>query len=247
MDDTYLAKCQEIIGYEFSNLDLLRQALTHSSAAPTRADSNERMEFLGDAVMGLVICEEIYTTNPDLAEGDMTKIKSAVVSRQTCAGISDRTGMTDLLVLGKGVRSSRDMPGSLRAAVLEAVIGAVYLDGGFEVARTFILKVMRPDLDQATGCRHQRNYKSLLQQYSQRELNITPQYDVLDEKGPEHSKCFEVAARLGNRVFTGAWANSKKEAEQKAALSALQELGVLGKEEPPPEFEPDDPAAGQEA
>jgi len=236
VDEQKLAKCQEIIGYRFSDHDLLRQALTHASAASSRAASNERMEFLGDAVLGMIICEEVYRREPELLEGEMTKIKSSVVSRRTCAKIAGACGLTELLYVGKGVGSPAKAPGSVAAAAFESVIGAVFLDGGIESARKFILEKMNSAIETALVCTHQRNYKSLLQQYAQRRWNSTPQYDVLDEKGPEHAKCFEVAACLNGRRFPSTWANSKKEAEQKAALVALRTLGVLDEVTDSPEM-----------
>lgn len=227
MDPANLERCQEIIGYQFRQVQLLQQALTHSSACSARTDSNERMEFLGDAVLGLVICQEIFSREGDLPEGEMTKIKSAVVSRETCAAVSNECGLTNMLILGKGITLSSQLPSSLAAALLESVIGAMYLDGGLEVARQFILKQMGPPMAQAMASEHQHNFKSLLQQYAQRKFGDTPQYDLLDEKGPEHAKCFEMAVRLNGRQFASAWGNSKKQAEQKAALAALVELGTV--------------------
>jgi len=219
--------CQQVIGYEFSDPQLLRLSLTHASAAPTRTDSNERLEFLGDAVLGMVICQEIYQRDESLLEGQMTKIKSSVVSRQTCAQVADEIGLTGLLVVGRGFDSLAALPASLGAAVFEAVIGAILLDGGLAPAREFILDKMDEALDAAMQSEHQRNYKSLLQQYSQRQWNITPSYDLLDEKGPEHAKCFEMAVRVNGRKFASAWGNSKKQAEQRAARTALAELGLI--------------------
>lgn len=220
-----LERCQAAIGYRFNQPALLEQSLTHSSSAATRLASNERMEFLGDAVLGMVVCQEIFTLAPEMPEGDMTKIKSTVVSRQTCAEAAIRLGLDEMLVLGKGVAGRATLPPSLAAAVLESVIGAIYLDGGLEPAKKFILEQMSAPIGEAMASQHQCNYKSLLQQYAQRELNATPQYDVIDEKGPEHSKCFEIAVRVHGRQFASAWGASKKEAEQKAALTALRELG----------------------
>jgi ribonuclease-3 len=231
--DSELERCQELISYRFQDPSLLSQALLHASAADSRSQSNERMEFLGDAVLGLVICQELYRRAPDLPEGELTKIKSSVVSRQTCAQVSDEHGITGMLRLGKGISASSVLPTSLGAAALEAVIGAIYLDGGLEPAREFILKRMGPAIDAAMASRHQRNYKSLLQQHAQRCWNVTPQYEVLDEKGPEHAKCFEVAVRLNGRRHASAWGGSKKQAEQLAALAALHELGLA----PPSEIE----------
>ena len=227
MDEVIISRCQDILGHQFQNPQLLWQALTHASAAATRGASNERMEFLGDAVLGLVICERIYTSHPSFQEGEMTKIKSNVVSRNTCAKVTREAGLMEMLSLGKGVGSSTALPSSLAACTLEALIGAVYLDGGLEPARRFIVAQMDKYIEAAAKCQHQKNFKSLLQQYAQREIGCTPQYDVLDEKGPEHAKCFEVAVRLGKRQFPTAWGNCKRLAEQKAALVALRELGVL--------------------
>jgi ribonuclease-3 len=206
---------------------MLRQALMHASAAPSRVSSNERLEFLGDAVLGMVICEEIYRRAPHMLEGEMTRVKSSVVSRQTCWEVARDGGMIEMLSLGKGVGPPESLPGSVGAAGFEALVGAIYLDGGLAAARSFILERMDEAIESAMSSGHQRNYKSLLQQYAQRRWNATPQYDLLDEKGPEHSKCFEVAASVNGRRFPGAWGNSKKQAEQKAALEALRALGVL--------------------
>ncbi len=231
MKDSVLAKCQEIISYRFNDVELLRQSLTHASAAANHSASNERLEFLGDAVLGLVICQEAFVRNPDLAEGQMTKIKSSVVSRQTCAIVAGELGIDDMLHLGKGIASSRRIPTSISAAVFESVIGAIYLDGGLEAAQKFIIDAMSDQIDQATSSEHQSNYKSLLQQHIQQDVNTTPRYDLVDEKGPDHSKCFEVAVRVNGKQYPSAWGNTKKQAEQKAALAALLELGILTEDE----------------
>jgi ribonuclease-3 len=222
-----LQQCQEIIGYRFSAPALLSQALTHSSVAPSRQESNERLEFLGDAVLAIVVCHELYDHVDDLTEGEMTKIKSAVVSRQTCAEVAHETGVCEQLFLGKGVSQRGGLPVSVAGAVFEAIIGAVYLDGGLAPARDFILCHLRPHIAKALANEHQYNYKSMLQQYVQRQWADTPQYHVLDEKGPEHSKCFEVAVSIGGEHFPSAWGMTKKQAEQEAACLALTELGQV--------------------
>ena len=224
---TVLAECQDRIVYQFNDIDHLRKALHHASSAAHRRDSNERMEFLGDAVLGLVICEALYDRLPDALEGEMTKIKSAVVSRRTCAHVARTLNLTAGLILGQGMDHGENLPTSLAAGTLEAVIAAVYLDGGFEPAREFILRHMGDELNRATQSQHQFNHKSQLQQYAQRVLNATPLYELLDEKGPDHSKCFEVAVTIGGRQFPSAWGPNKKEAEQKAAQMALVTLGEL--------------------
>ncbi len=222
-----LSACEARLEYHFRNSDLLRSALTHSSSATVRADSNERMEFLGDAVLGLVVCHELYDRLPAAMEGDLTKIKSAVVSRRICARVAERLRLTDSLILGQGMDLGDPLPRSLAAATLEAVIAAIFLDGGLDPARTFILANMGSELDAACASQHQFNYKSQLQQYAQRELGGSPQYEVLDEKGPDHAKCFEVAVIVRGRQLSVAWGPSKKEAEQIAALRALRAAGLI--------------------
>lgn len=215
-----------VLGYHFQNAALLTEALTHASSAGHRLQSNERMEFLGDAILGYVVCEYLYKHFPDLLEGELTKIKSAVVSRRVCAEISHQINLADMLNLGKGMAGRPGLPGSVAAAVLEAIIAAIYLDGGMEPARDFILRQMVPFIEEAASSAHQQNFKSVLQQYAQKHLPTNPSYVLLDEKGPDHAKCFEVCVEIDGRRFSSAWANAKKEAEQKAALLALNELGI---------------------
>ena len=222
-----ITQCQELLGYQFSNPEILARALTHSSVAHSRQDSNERMEFLGDAVLALVVCHELYEHRDELTEGEMTKVKSAVVSRSTCAIIAQEIGICDQLFLGKGMSRRSELPLSVAAAVFESIIGAIYLDGGLEPAKDFILHHMRPHMAEALANEHQQNYKSMLQQYAQRRLALTPEYQLLDEKGPDHSKCFEVAVVIDDRHFPSAWGMTKKQAEQGAAHLALAELGLL--------------------
>src|SRR5881398_1990775 len=136
-----LEECQVAIGYRFRQPELLRGALTHASGANTRLASNERMEFLGDAILGLVTCEQLYLRFPDYQEGDLTKIKSVVVSRRTCARFSRQFNLGDFLFLGKGMHLHHSsVPASLLADVYESLVAAIYLDGGLEAARSFILR-----------------------------------------------------------------------------------------------------------
>ena len=216
-----LEECQNAIGYRFRQIDLLRAALTHTSGAQTRLASNERLEFLGDAVLGLVTCEQLFQRFPEYQEGDLTKIKSAVVSRRTCARISRMLNLGDFLFLGKGMHIHDAMPANLLADVFESLVGAVYLDGGLDPAKEFILKYLMPEIEEVAEGEHAGNFKSLLQQVAQREFNATPQYLLLDENGPDHSKCFKIAAVIGRHTYPGAWGRNKKDAEQRAAMNAL--------------------------
>src|SRR3954465_7420047 len=221
---TVLEDCQETIGYRFQKPELLRAALTHTSGANTRLGSNERLEFLGDAVLGLVTCEQLYLRFPDYQEGDLTKVKSVVVSRRTCARFSRALGLGEFLFLGKGMNGHAVVPASLLADVYESLVAAIYLDGGLGEARTFILRQLGPEIEAVAEEAHAGNFKSVLQQVAQREFNATPQYVLLDEKGPDHSKCFKIAAVIGRHTYAGAWGRNKKEAEQRAAMNALAQV-----------------------
>jgi ribonuclease III len=224
-------RAEKILGHRFKNHQLLKEALTHASIADRRLESNERMEFLGDAVLDLIICEALYLKFPEYQEGDLTKVKSAVVSRRTCAEVANETGLTDLLIIGKGISSRNALPSSLAAAVYESIVAAIYLDGGFEVVKQYVLRTMTAKLEEISSNSHQQNFKAVLQQHSQKMLGGAPMYELLDEKGPDHSKCFEVCVTVGGRRFSSAWGPNKKMAEQKAALLALEDLGVFAPRE----------------
>ncbi len=221
---TRLERCERRIGYVFRDKELLREALTHASCAEHRLASNERLEFLGDAILGAIVCELLFRRYPQYQEGDLTKIKSVVVSRQSCAKISEALGLQEFLIVGKGVSASPSIPLSLLADVFESLIGAVHLDGGSDAAKRFIEGVMGPEIELAAVGELGGNFKSLLQQVAQREFASTPSYDLLDEKGPAHRKCFKVAAQIAGARYQPAWGRNKKEAEQRAACNALAEI-----------------------
>ena len=153
--------------------------------------------------------------------------------------------MGSLLNVGKGIGGKPGIPPSVAAAVLESMIAAIYLDGGIEVVRTFILRQFEPHIRIAAASSHQQNFKSLLQQHAQRNMPTNPMYMLLDEKGPDHAKCFEVCVEIDGRRFPSAWANSKKEAEQKAALLALADLGVVTIDGEQITVTPEPPASNQ--
>ena len=224
---TLLEAIQRAIGHTFANPALLERALTHASVADSRVESNERLEFLGDAILGAIVCHRIYERFPRLLEGEMTKIKSAAVSRKACSEIARDLGLIDHLALGKGMQVHGRLPPSLAAAALEAVIAAVYLDAGYQATRAMLLPMVDPIIDRAATSGHHENFKSVLQQYAQQQLNATPCYRVLDEQGPDHAKCFQIAVQLNGHTHEAVWGHSKKMAEQRAALAALKELGIL--------------------
>ena len=229
MKAEFAEQLEKKLQYSFSNRALLKKALTHSSSSAQKLDSNERLEFLGDSILGLVICQALFEKFPSYLEGDLTKIKSKLVSRKTCSLISGILDLDAVLNIGPGMEKSRALKGSVAAATLEAVIAAVYLDGGFDAAKEFILRFFGPLINQADAAQHQENYKSLLQQYSQQNLNHSVSYEILDEKGPDHNKCFECAVVIDKKRYPSAWGNTKKEAQQMAAYNALVELDVIKK------------------
>jgi ribonuclease-3 len=223
-----LESVERILGYQFQDQALLRCALTHASSASHRLRSNERLEFLGDAILGRIVCEEIYHRYPNRLEGELTQIKSAVVSRKTCAEVSKELGLIDYLFLGKGMSPRGQLPDSLAAGVLEALIAAMYLDcRDVEQVRRWVLEQIGECIEQAAQGNHYQNYKSQLQQHAQQYISCTPTYELLDEQGPDHHKCFEVCVEINGRRFASAWGPSKKEAEQKAAHNAIRELDLL--------------------
>jgi ribonuclease-3 len=222
--ESKISLCEDVLQYRFRDRRLLELALTHASVARTRIESNERLEFLGDAILGGIICEALYHRFPEDPEGELTRIKSSLVSRNTCARVAEQLGLSEFLILGKGLLTHQQIPSSILAGVFESVVAAVYLDGGHEAVGAFVERAMAPVLDLEAEPRLSRNYKSLLQQMSQKQFGSTPLYQVLDEKGPDHSKCFKISAAIGPQAYPAAWGASKKEAEQRAALNALCEI-----------------------
>ena len=247
-DEQLLEECERIVSHKFKDRTLLVTALTHASIADSRLLSNERLEFLGDAVLGMIVCSYLFHTYPNLLEGDMTKIKSAAVSRRTCAKIATELGLDRLLSLGKGMKTRSALPSSLSAAVLESVMGALYLDAGLEKVQQFLMPNLTRHIHDAAESGHQQNFKSVLQQHAQQKLASQPTYVLVDESGPDHAKSFQVCVDVSGQRFPSAWSTSKKQAEQLAALAALEELGLIARGEggravvveEPPESEPVD-------
>jgi len=218
--EAIVEKCERRLAYIFADKEIIIRSLTHSSGAETHCDSNERMEFLGDAILGYVVCEFLFMKFPEYDEGELTKIKSAAVSRDCCYKIAKQIGLDTCLITGKGF-SYQKLPSSLLANALEAVIAAVYLDGGMEVVKRFIIKHFEPEIEKLTQDIGAENFKSTLQQKGQKLFNGIPNYILLDEKGPDHCKCFKIEVRIHQQRFPSAWGTTKKEAEQRAAENAL--------------------------
>ena len=227
-----VAECQRRIQYTFRDPSLLLAAVTHASGAHHRLASNERLEFLGDSILGFVICEHLYRLFPESLEGDLTRIKSVVVSRETCGRISEQLNLADFLIVGKGLAINKPVPISVLSDLFESLVAAVYLDGGIEPARALVERLLAPEVASVASGVQGANHKSVLQQLSQRDFGVTPTYEVIEESGPDHSKNFQVSAFIGPRSYSPAWGRNKKEAEQRAALKALEELCPVAKPAP---------------
>lgn len=216
--------CEEMLGYHFQNKTLISEAITHSSYAEKRVNSYERLEFLGDSILGFTVCEYLFHRYPTWLEGDLTKVKSNVVSRTTCTRIGLEMGIDRILVVGKGVGTLGRVPASLVANAFESIVGAIYLDGGIEAVRDFLMPLIETHVDEAVAGRLEINYKSELQQYSQKRFSVPPNYRVVDDRGPDHQKEFLIAAVVHKQSFSPAWGSNKKEAEQRSAANALAEI-----------------------
>ena len=158
MDKKNLQQIESVIDYHFSDVDLLNEAFTHSSFADNRLESNERLEFLGDAVLDLVICQSLFERFSDYLEGDLTKIKSMLVSRVTCAKLANEMKLNEFIKVGKGMEANDSISKSVAAGVFESVIGAIYLDGGLDVTREFIRRVFDSLVTEADAEQHQNNF-----------------------------------------------------------------------------------------
>ena len=215
------------IGITFKNKDLLKQAFTHRSYinenAGTNFSHNERLEFLGDAVLELVVTDFLYKKYPNYTEGELTALRSALVNAITISSVASKIEMDDYLLLSKG--ESKDK-GKARQYILantfEALIGAIYMDQGYETADKFITKTLLPYTNEIVSKKLWRDAKSLVQEKAQEFVNVTPMYKVLSETGPDHDKHFVVGIYFGSNLIADGKGKAKQEAEQKAAENALK-------------------------
>lgn len=222
-----LGACEEVLGYVFKDKELLQRALTHSSSKTAFNHSNERLEFLGDAILGAVVSFYLYAHHPDFQEGRMTKVKSQVVSRRSLALKARELALAPHLIVGRMFVTPKEITNSILSNALEAVIAAVFIDGGLEEAYGFVVRHFQDAIETAADEPGQRDYKSWLGQWAQKNRLEAPGYGVLSVAGPDHGRTFEVATNVGNRRFPPGFGRSKKEAEQRAARAALHELGLL--------------------
>jgi len=229
MDPEVAAWAEAVLGHRFRHGELLMEALTHTTFANEnpQAQNNERLEFLGDAVVGMVVAQHLFEQYPDLPEGELTRLRAAVVCEPSLAGRSRALRIGDFMRFGKGETVSGRSRDSTLADAFEAVVGALYLDGGLEVARSFILRELAPIVAEARSGQVGVDYKTRLQERLQREYAEGPAYRLLAEEGPPHNKRFQVGVfHRGRQLGTG-WGRNKKEAEQAAAHQALEQLEGL--------------------
>ncbi len=210
---------------DIKDLNLLEQALTHRSylGEASHTTSNERLEFLGDAVLGLIMCEHLYTIYSDRAEGELAKAKAVAVSEPILAESARQLGLHDMVLMSAGEEASGGRTRlSILADCFEAIVAVVYLDQGIEAARKFCLHALSSILDDIERQEHIRDYKSLLQELTQGKYKKAPSYVVVGEEGADHDKTFVVEARLYGNVLGSGSGKSKKQAEQAAAFEALE-------------------------
>ncbi len=225
--NTELAELEEKIGYGFKNTDLLKTALTHSSYANESGHKekfNERLEFLGDSVLGMIAAEYFFKERADLPEGELTRMRAAMVCEKSLFGFAQEIDLGKYLRLGKGeLNSGGNRRPSLLSDAFEAVIAAIYLDGGFDEAKRFVLGFLRKaDISETVSL----DYKSHLQQVVQESPGELLEYYVVGEKGPAHDRVFMVELRLNSNVIATGEGRSKKQAEQAAAKEALLLMGI---------------------
>ena len=215
------------IGYKFQNITLLQNALAHSSYANERwhdsLKSNERLEFLGDSVLGMVVAEHLYRNFPDRPEGELTRMRADMVCEQTLANVAGRIGLGEHLLLGKGEEQGGGRTrNSILADAVESVIAASFLDGGMGAAKQFIQKFILVEVP--VKKLHNVDYKTSLQELVQQKKNQVLSYALVGESGPDHDKHFEVEVSLNGKVVGLGSGSSKKRAEQDAARVAIEAL-----------------------
>lgn len=219
-----MEKLEENIGYTFKNKELLKKALTHTSYAyEHNLESNEKLEFLGDAILEFTVSEYLYNKYKKLKEGEMTKVRASVVCEKSLHKIALKYHFDELLYLGKSEKLSG---GSHKPAMLadsvEAVIAAIFMDAGLEKAKQFILENLKEAIEQASKSVGQKDYKTVLQEELQKHGSVNIEYIIVEEKGPDHDKTFIAEVKCNGKYLATGQGNTKKQAEMEAARIALQ-------------------------
>ena len=219
-----MMEIEKSIGYQFENKELLKKALTHTSYAyENNIESNEKLEFLGDSILEFISSEYIYNKYPNLQEGEMTKVRATVVCEKSLYKVAKLHNFSDFLYLGK---SEQKTGGNKRPAILadsvEAVIAAMYMDGGLEVSKKFIIENLKDAIENATKHVGDKDYKTVLQEKLQVHGNVEIKYEIIKEIGPDHDKTFEAEVKCNGKILATGIGKSKKEAQMEAARKALE-------------------------
>jgi len=230
-----LAAFQKAAGLKFKSLDLLNLSFMHRSVSneiSVNSDgykiNNERLEFLGDSILGAVCATILYKIYKDKNEGELAKIKAVVVSEDILSGIAQKLKIDTMLLLGKGEeKTSGRTKKAILADAMEALIGALYLDSGYKSAFDFVSRCISPEIDKTTGANYHKDYKSVLQEYCQRQFRCYPEYVMVKRTGPEHDRTFWMEVRIGDTVYGKGTGRNKKSAEQDAAMEAWEQLEAL--------------------
>ncbi|PKL09458.1 MAG: ribonuclease III [Spirochaetae bacterium HGW-Spirochaetae-7] len=227
-----LGAFQRLLRFKFKDQSLLNRALTHRSYVnedPRSTGNNERLEFLGDAVLGLVTAARLFTMLGDRSEGDLATVKSFVVSENTLSELAAGLGMDALLLVGKGEeRSGGRNKKAILADSLEAVFGAAYIDSGFSKAEGLVLSLINPEIDKVMTDRHHKDYKTLLQEYAQKWHRCYPAYELDSKTGPDHDRTYWIRCCLLDADYGPASGKTKKDAEQAAAAIAYDAIIATG-------------------
>ncbi len=224
-------KISKLIGHDFSQTDVLMQALTHASASDAPLGDYERLEFLGDRVLGLVIAQLLYLEFPGADEGELSRRFNLLVNAETCADVAEEIGLDAFIVTGTEIRSVKGRKRlNLRADVIESIIAAVYLDGGFEAAQSFIERFWQPRAHASDADR--RDAKTELQEWAHRNGNTAPKYQIEARSGPDHDPVFTVVAIIEGLEMQHGVGRSKREAEQAAASAILVREGIWPEQRP---------------
>ena len=220
------SKVEKEIGYTFKNRSLLETALTHTSYAyEKKKQSNEKLEFLGDSILEFISSEYIYNNYPELKEGEMTKVRASVVCEKSLHEIAKMHNFSDFLYLGKSERiSQKEVRRAIMADSVEAVIAAIFLDGGIKPAKDFIIKNLADSIEIATKHIGEKDYKTVLQEILQKNGNVDIEYEIIQEKGPDHDKIFTAEVKLNEKILAVGEGRSKKLAEMEAAKNAINGL-----------------------
>ncbi|MCL2845337.1 MAG: ribonuclease III [Chitinivibrionia bacterium] len=227
-----IGELQKALGYNFRNIGLLFHALTHKSAIVPEKDnaalgSNERLELLGDSILAFLLIEELYIRYPKYTEGEISKIKSLIVSRKIIGEIAESMNIMDAMILGKSYEKLKSVKTDVSSNALEALIAAIYLDSGIDSVRKVLKDKLFPQIEMLVECEDNINYKAIVLEYAQKNKISDVKYDIISQSGPDHCKIFTVEIEIDGKKYGTASGNSKKCAGQLAAKIAAEKLGLL--------------------